>query len=37
MLKLIGWCTVIWAMFYFGIVQLMAIYTIVALSFIAGV
>jgi hypothetical protein len=37
MLKLIGWCTVIWGMFYFGIAQLIAIYTMVALSFIAGV
>ena len=37
MLKLIGWCTVIWAMFHFGIAQLIAIYTMVALSSIAGV
>jgi hypothetical protein len=37
MLKLIGWCTVVWAMFYFGIAQLIAIYTIVVVSFIAGV
>ena len=37
MLKLIGWCTVIWAMFHFGIAQLIAIYTMIALSFIAGV
>jgi hypothetical protein len=37
MLKLIGWCTVIWAMFDFGIAQLIAIYTMLALSFIAGV
>lgn len=37
MLKLIGLCTVIWAMFYFGIFQLIAIYTMVALSFVAGV
>jgi hypothetical protein len=37
MLKLIGWCTVVWAMFYFGIAQLIALYTMVALSFIAGV
>jgi len=37
MIKLIGWFTVIWAMFYFGIAQLIAIYTMVALSFIAGV
>jgi hypothetical protein len=37
MLKLIGWCTVIWAMFHFGIAQLIAIYTMFALSFIAGV
>ena len=37
MLKLIGWCTVICAMFHFGIAQLIAIYTMLALSFIAGV
>ena len=37
MLRLIGWCTVVWAMFYFGIAQLIAIYCMVALSFIAGV
>jgi len=37
MLKLIGWCTVIWAMFYFGFAQLLALYAMVALSHIAGV
>ena len=37
MIKLIGWLAVIWAAFYFGIAQLIAIYTMVALSFIAGV
>jgi hypothetical protein len=37
MLKLIGWCTVIWAMFYFGIAQLIAIYIMVGFSSIAGV
>jgi hypothetical protein len=37
MLKLIGWCTVVWAMFYFGIAQLIAIYFMVVLSYIAGV
>ena len=37
MLKLIGLVTVVYFMLYFGLVQLMAIYTMVALSFIAGV
>ena len=37
MLKLIGLCTVVWAMFHFGIAQLIAIYTMVALSAVAGV
>ena len=32
MLKLIGFCTVIWALFYFGIAQLAAIWAMVALS-----
>jgi hypothetical protein len=37
MLKLVGLVAVIWAMFHFGIAQLLAIYSMVALSFIAGV
>jgi hypothetical protein len=37
MLKLIGWCTVVWAMFHFGIAQLIAIDFMVVLSYIAGV
>ena len=37
MLKLIGLITVIYLMFHFGLVQLAAIYTMVVLSFIAGV
>jgi hypothetical protein len=37
MLKLIGLCTVVWAMFHFGIAQLVAIYCMVGLAFIAGV
>ena len=37
MLKLIGFVTVIYFMFYFGLVQLAALYTMVFLSFIAGV
>jgi hypothetical protein len=36
MLRLIGWCTVIGAMFHFGIAQLIALYFMVGLSFIAG-
>ena len=37
MLKLIGWCTVVWAMFHFGLAQLIAIYAMIALSYIVGV
>ena len=37
MLKLIGFCTVVWALFYFGIIQLAAIWTMVALSWVASV
>lgn len=37
MLKLIGIVTVVYFMFYFGLVQLAAIWAMVALSFIAGV
>lgn len=35
MLKLIGFCTVIWAMFYFGIAQLIALWGMVVLAWIA--
>lgn len=35
MLKFIGFCTVVWAMFYFGIAQLIALWIMVALSSIA--
>ena len=37
MLKLIGLITVIYFLFHFGLVQLAAIYAMVALSFVAGV
>lgn len=37
MLKIIGFCTVVWAMFYFGIAQLIAIWIMVALSAVASV
>jgi hypothetical protein len=37
MLKLIGLITVIYLLFYFGLVQLAAIYAMVALSMIAGI
>lgn len=37
MLKLIGLATVIYLMFYFGIVQLIAIWAMVALSWVASV
>jgi hypothetical protein len=37
MLKLIGFCTVVWCLFYFGLAQLIALYIMVGLSFIAGV
>ncbi len=36
MLRLIGFCTVIWALFYFGIAQLAAIWGMVVLSSVAG-
>ena len=36
MLKLIGFCTVVWALFYFGIAQLVAIWGAVALTTVAG-
>jgi len=36
MLKLIGFCTVIWSLFYFGIAQLAAIWGMVALSTVAS-
>ena len=35
MLKLIGFCTVVWALFYFGVAQLAAIWGMVALSTVA--
>ena len=35
MLKLIGYVAIIWALFYFGIAQLIAIYMILGLSFVA--
>lgn len=37
MLKLIGLITVIYLVFHFGLVQLAAVWAIVALSFVAGV
>ena len=37
MLKLIGIVTLIWAGFHFGIIQLIALWSMVALSFVAGV
>ena len=37
MVKLIGWCAVVWAMFHFGVAQLVAVFTIAGLSIIAGV
>lgn len=37
MLKFIGFCTVVWAMFYFGIAQLIAVWIMVALSSIATI
>lgn len=37
MLKLIGLVTVVYFMFHFGLVQLAALYVMVALSFILGV
>jgi len=36
MLRLIGFCTVIWALFYLGIAQLAAIWGMVALSTVAS-
>jgi len=36
MLKLIGLVTVIYLLFYFGIVQLVALWGVVALSWVAG-
>ena len=35
MIKLIGWLAVIWAGFHFGIIQLIAVWTMVALSYVA--
>lgn len=35
MLKLIGLITVIWAGFHFGIIQLIAVWAMVALSYVA--
>jgi|APGre2960657444_1045066.scaffolds.fasta_scaffold158166_4 hypothetical protein len=37
MLKFFGLLAVIWAMFHFGIAQLIAIWGMVALSFIANI
>lgn len=37
MLKLIGFCTVVWALFYFGIAQVVAIWTAVALTAVASI
>jgi hypothetical protein len=37
MLKLIGMVTVVYLLFYFGIVQVMAIWAMVALSWIASI
>ena len=37
MLKLIGLATVVYLMFYFGIVQLIAIWAMVALSWVASI
>lgn len=37
MLKLIGLITVIYFLFHFGLVQLVAIYAMVALSMVAGI
>lgn len=37
MLKLIGFATVIYFLFHFGIVQLIAIWAMVALSWVASV
>jgi hypothetical protein len=37
MLKLIGWATVIYLLFYFGIVQITAIWLMAALSMIASI
>jgi hypothetical protein len=35
MIKLIGWIAVIWACFHFGIIQLVAVWAMVALSYVA--
>jgi|688.fasta_scaffold266720_4 hypothetical protein len=37
MIRLIGWATVIYLLFYFGIVQFLAIWSMVALSWIASI
>ena len=37
MLKLIGWITVIYFLFYFGIVQVVAIWGMAALAMIASI
>jgi hypothetical protein len=37
MLKLIGWITVIYFMFYFGIVQIIAIWGMAALAMVASI
>lgn len=37
MLKFIGFCTVVWALFYFGIMQLIALWIMVALSWVVAV
>jgi hypothetical protein len=37
MIKLIGWVTVIYLLFHFGIVQLLAIWVMAALATIASI
>jgi hypothetical protein len=37
MLRLIGWITVIYFLFYFGIVQVLAIWGMAALAMIASI
>jgi hypothetical protein len=37
MIKLIGWVTVIYLLFYFGIVQVLAIWAMAALAMVASI